>query len=257
MNEVSRGHFKNNSADSGSIAHRERSCAAIAQCNATGNGSMDPKLPGFQSTIGVLVSQASPVVSIVDDDRSFLTAVSRLLCVAGYSVKAYSSAEEFLAQITDAPGCVIVDLRMHGISGLDLQRALAGKAHACPVIFLSAAGDIPSSVKAMRLGAEDFLTKDAPKEDLLEAVERALARDALQRVQRIQLQELRDRFTALTPREYEVLQHVVGGQLNKQIASDLGISERTVKLHRTAMTVKLRVRSVAQLVRLLQEARIP
>ena len=203
------------------------------------------------------MSQASPVVSIVDDDRSFLTSVSRLLRVAGYSVKTFSSAEEFLAQINDAPGCVIVDLRMHGLNGLDLQLALAGQAHACPIIFLSGAGDIATTVRAMRQGAEDFLTKDAPKEDLLEAVERALARDALQRVQRIHLQELRDRFAALTPREYEVLQHVVRGQLNKQIAADLGITERTVKLHRTAMTIKLRVRSVAELTRLVQEARIP
>jgi two-component system, LuxR family, response regulator FixJ len=218
---------------------------------------MNPNSSGFQSRIVGVVNPAAPVISIVDDDRSFLTAVSRLLRVAGYCVKTFSSAEEFLAQITDAPGCVIVDLRMHGLSGLDLQRVLAGKAHACPVIFLSAAGDIPTSVKAMRQGAEDFLTKDASKEDLLEAVERALARDALNRVQRIHLQELRDRFAALTPREYEVLQHVVRGQLNKQIAADLGITERTVKLHRTAMTVKLHVRSVAELTRLVHEAHIP
>ena len=108
----------------------------------------------------------------------------------------------------------------------------------------------------MRLGAEDFLTKDAPKEDLLKAVERALARDNLQRTQRSHQKELRDRFATLTPREYEVLQHVMRGQLNKQIAADLGITERTVKLHRTAMTTKLRVRSVAELTRLVQEAHI-
>jgi two-component system, LuxR family, response regulator FixJ len=111
-------------------------------------------------------------------------------------------------------------------------------------------------VRAMRLGAEDFLTKDAPKEDLLKAVERALARDALQRTQRFHQKELRDRFATLTPREYEVLQHVMRGQLNKQIAADLGITERTVKLHRTAMTKKLRVRSVAELTRLVQEAHV-
>jgi len=202
------------------------------------------------------VNHPSPLVSIVDDDRLFLTAVSRFLRAAGYSVKTFSSAQQFLAQMTDAPGCVIVDLRMQGLSGLDLQMTLATHAHACPVIFLSGAADIATTVRAMRQGAEDFLTKDAPQKDLLDAVERALARDTVQRAQRFRLQELRDRFAALTAREYEVLQHVVRGQLNKQIAADLGITERTVKLHRTAITTKLRVRSVAELTRLVQEARI-
>jgi FixJ family two-component response regulator len=200
------------------------------------------------------MTQPVPVISIVDDDQSFLTAVSRLLRGAGYSVQTFASAQQYLVQMTDAPGCVIVDLRMQGLSGFDLQRALAGKAHACPIIFLSAAGDIPASVRAMRLGAEDFLTKDAPKEDLFEAVKRAFARDAVQRAQRLRQRELNELFAALTPREQEVLQHVVHGQLNKQIAADLRITERTVKLHRTAVTAKLRVRSVAELTRLVQEA---
>jgi two-component system, LuxR family, response regulator FixJ len=203
------------------------------------------------------VSEPAPLISIVDDDVSFLAAVSRLLRAAGYSVQTFSSAQQFLAQMMDAPGCVIVDLRMEGISGLDLQEAMAGYQHACPVIFLSGAADIATTVHAMRHGAEDFLTKDAAKEDLLKAVERALARDALQRTQRSRQKELRDRFAALTSREYEVLQHVVRGQLNKQIAADLGITERTVKLHRTALTTKLRVRSVAELTRLAQEAHLP
>jgi two-component system response regulator FixJ len=203
------------------------------------------------------VSEPAPLISIVDDDVSFLAAVSRLLRAAGYSVQTFSSAQQFLAQMMDAPGCVIVDLRMEGISGLDLQEAMAGYPHACPVIFLSGAADIATTVHAMRHGAEDFLTKDAAKEDLLKAVERALARDALQRTQRSRQKELRDRFAALTSREYEVLQHVVRGQLNKQIAADLGITERTVKLHRTALTTKLRVRSVAELTRLAQEAHLP
>lgn len=202
------------------------------------------------------MSQLSQIISVVDDDQLFLTAVSRLLRGAGYSVQTFSSAEHYLAQVTDAPGCVIVDLRMRGVSGLDLQRALAGKPDACPVIFLSAAGDIPTSVRAMRLGAEDFLTKDAPKEDLFEAVERAFARDAMQRARRVRQLKLTHLFAALTPREREVLQHVVHGQLNKQIAADLAITERTVKLHRTAMITKLGVRSVPELTRLVQEAGI-
>jgi two-component system response regulator FixJ len=196
-------------------------------------------------------------ISIVDDDPSFLRALSRLLRGAGYTVHTFSSAEEYLTQMTDSPGCVIVDLRMQGLSGLDLQRALAGKDHACPVIFLSGVGDVATTARAMRQGAEDFLTKDAPKEELLEAVERAFARDALQREQRLRLQKLEQRFAALTAREHEVLDHVMRGQLNKQIAADLGITERTVKLHRTAITTKLGVRSVTELTRLVQEARIP
>ena len=199
----------------------------------------------------------SPVISIIDDDASYLSAVSRLLRVAGHTVQTFSSAQQFLDQMTDSPGCVVVDLRMEGLSGLDLQVTLAEHAYACPIIFLSGEGDITSTVRAMRQGAEDFLTKDAPKEDLLNAVERALARDALQRAQRLHLQELRDRFATLTPREFEVLQHVMCGQLNKQIAADLEITERTVKLHRTAITTKLRVRSVTELTRLVQEAHMP
>ena len=200
------------------------------------------------------MSQSVPVVSIVDDDPSFLRAVSRLLQAAGYTVRTFSSAGEFLAQTSDAPGCLIADLHMPGLSGLDLQTALARDPQAPPVIFLTGQGDIATTVCAMRQGAEDFLTKDTPKAHLLKAVERALARDARQRAERVRLQELRRRFDALTPREREVLQHVVQGRLNKQIASNLGISERMVKLHRTAITSKVQVRSVAELTRLVQDA---
>jgi len=200
------------------------------------------------------VSEAAPVVHVVDDDASFLRAVSRLLLAAGHTVKAFSSGDEFLAQLADTPGCVIADLRMPGLSGLDLQEALTRAGNALPVVFLTGQGDIPTSVHAMRQGAEDFLTKRAPKEDLLEAVKRALARDARQRAERARLRELSARFDALTPREREVLRQVVRGRLNKQIAADLRINERTVKLHRTAITTKLHVRSVAELTRLVQEA---
>ncbi|MCI4441433.1 response regulator [Tibeticola sp.] len=200
------------------------------------------------------MSESAPVVHVVDDDASFLTAVSRLLRAAGYTVRASSKAEEFLAQLADTPGCVIADLQMPGLSGLDLQAALTRAGHMLPVIFLSGHGDIPITVQAMRQGAEDFLTKLAPKEELLDAVKRALARDARQRAERARLRELRARFDALTPRERGVLQHVVQGRLNKQIAADLGINERTVKLHRTAITTKLHVRSAAELARLVQEA---
>ena len=200
------------------------------------------------------MSESVPVLYVVDDDDSFLTAVSRLLRAAGYAVRTYSKAEEFLAQLADTPGCLIADLHMPGLSGLDLQEALTRAGHALPVIFLTGHGDIPTTVRAMRRGAEDFLTKRAPKEDLLEAVQRALARDARQRAEGVRLRELRARLDVLTPRERDVLRRVVQGRLNKQIAADLNINERTVKLHRTAITTKLEVRSVAELTRLVQEA---
>ena len=155
------------------------------------------------------MSESAPVVYVVDDDASFLTAVSRLLRAAGYAVRTFSRPEEFLSQLGEAPGCVIADLQMPGLSGLDLQDALARAGHMLPVIFLTGHGDIPTTVRAMRQGAEDFLTKRTPKEDLLEAVKRALARDAAQRAERARLRELRARFDALTPRERDVLRHVV------------------------------------------------
>jgi FixJ family two-component response regulator len=200
------------------------------------------------------VNAPIPIVRIVDDDASFLTAVSRMLRASGYTVKTFASAAEFLSQPElEVPGCVLVDLQMPGLSGLDLQEALAKEGHRLPVIFLSGHGDIPTTVQAMRLGAEDFLTKRAPKEDLLDAVKRAIARDARERVGRARLEALRARFTALTSREREVLQHVVQGKLNKQIAFDLGIHERTVKLHRTSITTKLGVYSAAELTKLWME----
>jgi FixJ family two-component response regulator len=199
----------------------------------------------------------SPTVHIVDDDASFRTAVSRLLRGSGFVVKTFPSAREFLAQRdADAAGCVVADLQMPGMNGLDLQAALARTHNPLPILFLTGQGDIPTSVRAMRDGAEDFLEKTAPKEKLLSAVKRALDRDTRERATRVRQRELRALFDALSEREREVLGHVVQGRLNKQIADDLGIHERTVKLHRTAITTKLGVPSVAELTRLTQEAGI-
>ena len=196
-----------------------------------------------------------PIVRVVDDDASFLTAVARILRASGFVVKTFASAGEFLAQPeADVPGCVLVDLQMPGLSGLDLQEALAQAGPRLPVVFLSGHGDIPTTVQAMRRGAEDFLTKRAPKEALLDAVKRALARDARERAERVRLEALRARFTALTPREREVLAHVLTGQLNKQIAGDLRIDERSVKRHRTSIMIKLQVQSVAELTHLVEAA---
>jgi two-component system response regulator FixJ len=198
-----------------------------------------------------------PTVHIVDDDASFLAATARLVRASGFAVKTFSSASDFLAQRdADVPGCVLADLQMPGMNGLDLQSALARTRDPLPILFLTGHGDIPSTVRAMRSGAVDFLEKCAPKEKLLQALQRALARDAAARNARAWQRGLRARFDVLTQREFEVLAHVVHGKLNKQIAADLGIHERTVKLHRTAITTKLAVQSVAELTRLTLEAGI-
>ena len=190
------------------------------------------------------MSLTAPTVHIVDDDASFLAAASRLLRASGFAVKTFSSASDFLAQRdADAPGCVVADLQMPEMNGFDLQSALARTHSPLPTLFLTGQGDIPSSVRAMRGGAEDFLEKSAPKEKLVDAVKRALARDEREREERARRRELRARFDALSERELEVLGHVVQGRLNKQIADALGIHERTVKLHRTAITTKLGVPS--------------
>jgi FixJ family two-component response regulator len=201
------------------------------------------------------VSGGAAIVHIVDDDASFLAATARLLSASGFAVKTFDSAGEFLAQCgPDARGCVIADLQMPGLDGLALQSALARSSNPLPLLFLTGAGDIPSSVRAMRLGAEDFLEKRAPRNELMDAVRRALARDRQERAQRAGQQMLQARFDTLSEREREVLSHVLRGRLNKQVADDLGINERTVKLHRSAIMSKVGVRSVAELARLAQDA---
>lgn len=191
---------------------------------------------------------SEPIVRVVDDDGSYARALSRLLIARGYQVTSYASGAELLAQLSSEPrGCVVMDLDMPGMDGLELQSELARRGVRLPVVFLTGAADIPSSVSAMRGGAVDFLEKRAPSEQLTAAVERALASDREQR-------EMRERFAGLTERELEVLRHVLRGRMNKQIAADLGIHERTVKLHRTAVTTKVGVRSVAELATLARDA---
>jgi FixJ family two-component response regulator len=195
-----------------------------------------------------------PIIHVVDDDPSFRTAVTRLLRAAKYEVRAYASASEFLDSDPYAnPGCILLDLRMPGASGLDLQQSLAQMEERLPVIFLTGHGDIPVSVRAMKAGAVDFLTKPVRREALLNAIQNALGVDAKAREARAALRQLHDRYENLTPREREVLAHVVGGKLNKQIAFDLGTAERTIKAHRASIMDKLGVQSVAELVRLAQE----
>ncbi len=194
-----------------------------------------------------------PAVFVVDDDASFLAAVTRLLRAGGHAVKTFSSAVEFVKNPPpDAPGCIIADLHMPGMNGLEFQESLQQAGCLLPVIFLTGQGDIPASVHAMRHGAEDFLTKPVKREQLFAAVQRALARNQREREAHLKQSELRARFDTLTPREREVLSHVVTGQLNKQIAGDLDTSERTIKAHRANLMAKLQVQSVAELVRLAQ-----
>lgn len=201
------------------------------------------------------MNESLPTVHVVDDDASFLKAMGRLLSASGFEVKTHLSAAHFLEQWDpQAPGCVVADLEMPGLGGLDLQLALAQTRNPLPLLFLTGHGDIASTVRAMRKGAEDFLEKRGPTDELLAAIRRALERNARERQGRARHAALVASFEGLTAREREVLEHVVRGRLNKQIAGDLGLHERTVKLHRQAMMAKLRVRSVAELTRLAQEA---
>jgi len=197
----------------------------------------------------------SGTVFIVDDDAPFLRSMSRLLKAVGYTVQAFHSAEDFLEQLEpEMNGCVVADLQMPGMDGLKLQEELRKSANPLPVVFLTGQGDIPTTVSAMRSGAEDFLTKRAPKEIVLAAIDRAIQRETHERHERGRLRDLRHRFHDLSERELEVLGHVVQGKMNKEIAADLDINERTVKLHRTNITRKLKVQSTVELGRLVDEA---
>jgi FixJ family two-component response regulator len=201
---------------------------------------------------------ARPVVHVVDDDESMRTSLARLLGDAGYAVMHYANAEEFLEVAgPGTTGCLLLDLRLPGASGLVLQDVLAARQCAAPVIFLTAHGDVSSSVHAMKRGAWDFLQKPVRADTLFAAVGSALARDAASRRDREELAELRALAARLTEREREVWLRVVRGQLNKQIAFDLGIVERTVKLHRAAAMQKLRAASAADFVRIAHRLGLP
>jgi FixJ family two-component response regulator len=203
------------------------------------------------------MSEPPPTVFLVDDDPSFLKGLSRLLRSAGLAVATFSSAAQFLeAHDPSQPGCLVLDVAMPGLDGLALQKALAEAGSARPIVFLTGQGDIPKSVRAMKGGAVDFLTKPVDDAVLLQAIEVALRRDAENRRLGSELAEIRRRWGTLTPREREVLQHVIAGRRNKQIASALGTVERTVKLHRSRVMAKMNARSVAELVRLAEQAGI-
>jgi RNA polymerase sigma factor (sigma-70 family) len=195
------------------------------------------------------VTPVIPVIHVVDDDASFRTAIGRLLRASGYEVALYESAHLLLQELPSIKaGCILLDVRMPDLSGPELQARLVELGHALPIIFLTGYGDIPTSVRAIKTGAEDFLSKPVPQKTLLEIVERALERYEAGREQRERLDALRTLVATFTPREREVFALVVRGKLNKQIAFELGTSERTIKAHRHNIMQKLQVHSLAEAV---------
>jgi len=191
----------------------------------------------------------APLIHVVDDDAAFRTAIARLLQACGYRVALYESGDRLLQSRPDSdPGCILLDIKMTGVDGLELQDQLAQRGVILPIVFLTGYGDIPTSVRAIKAGAEDFLSKPVSRETLLEAVERALARYEKAHQAQTELAALRALVDALTPRESQVFALVVRGKLNKQIAYQLGASERTIKAHRHNIMEKLQVASLAEAV---------
>lgn len=199
-----------------------------------------------------------PIIFVVDDDPSVRGALERLLRSAGLQCRVFASAREFLSHARpDAPACLVLDVQLPGLSGLDLQCTMATAGIEIPIIFITGHGDVPMSVRAMKAGAFEFLTKPFREEDLLDAIHLAIARDRANRKQQTEIAELRQRFDSLTPREREVLALIVTGLLNKQVADLLGTSEATVKIHRGRVMQKMQVTSLADLVRVAQKLGLP
>jgi FixJ family two-component response regulator len=204
------------------------------------------------------VKDTDAIVFVVDDDSSIREAIESLVKLAGLRVETFGSAQEFLrSKRADLPGCVVLDVELPGLSGLDLQRELAAHGIKLPIIFITGYGDIPMSVRAMKAGALEFLTKPFRDQDLLDAIEQALERDRAARRHAREIAELRERFDVLTSREREVMSLVVAGRLNKQIGFELKISEVTVKIHRGRVMNKMGAESLAELVRMTERLEIP
>jgi FixJ family two-component response regulator len=196
------------------------------------------------------MATAESIVFVIDDDPSFRRSTEMLIGSAGLSVQAFSSAEEFLrSRRPNVPGCLVLDVRLPQLSGLDLQQELAKAGIGIPIIFITGHGDIPMTVQAMKAGATEFLTKPFREQDLLDTIHRAINSDRAARLKRARLEDLRGRYQSLTAREREVMAHVVRGLLNKQIAEELGTTEKTIKVHRGHIMQKMGMRSLADLVR--------
>jgi len=199
------------------------------------------------------VGEADSIVFVVDDDPSFRRSAERLIRLAGFKVQAFGSAGEFLAgKRPDEPSCLVVDVRMPGLSGLDLQRELAKAGIMIPIIFVTGHGDIPMSVQAMKAGAVEFLIKPFRDKKLLDAIDEALKKDRAGRKEQAKLAELRGCYESLTPREREVMDDIIAGMLNKQIAAKLNTVEKTIKFHRAHIMEKMHAGSVAELVRMAE-----
>ena len=202
--------------------------------------------------------EADAVVFVVDDDAAVRRSLDNLIRSVGLRAETFASAQEFLSsKRPDVPGCLVLDVRLPGLSGLDLQNRMAEADMEIPIIFITGHGDIPMTVQAMKAGAVEFLTKPFREQDLLDAIQQALERDSQAREQRAEIEGLRRRFASLTPREREVMVLMVAGLLNKQIAGELGASETTVKIHRHNVMGKMGAGSLADLVRMADKLRTP
>ena len=202
--------------------------------------------------------EADAVVFVVDDDAAVRRSLDNLIRSVGLRAETFASAQEFLSsKRPDVPGCLVLDVRLPGLSGLDLQNRMAEADMEIPIIFITGHGDIPMTVQAMKAGAVEFLTKPFREQDLLDAIRQALERDSQAREQRAEIEGLRRRFASLTPREREVMALMVAGLLNKQIAGELGASETTVKIHRHNVMEKMGAGSLADLVRMADKLRTP